>query len=114
MDDKQNSIRFHYIKSPQFRVVHADGIIGGPTPKLNLHLAFYSERVAIPQQTVHTVKDGVLGEEVLEQRVGRDGIVREVEVDTIMDIATARVLHTWLGDQLKIIEQLSGSTGTKT
>lgn len=100
-------VKFHYIKSSQFRVVHVDGFIGGPTPRLGVHMAIYSERVAIPQQVEHVLKDdGSLGEEVVANRVSKEGIVREVEVDAVMDLDTAKALQTWLGEQIAIIESV--------
>src|SRR3989442_6878794 len=49
---KPQDVTFHYIKSSQFRVVHADGIIGGVTPRGLIHIAVFSERPAIPQVIV--------------------------------------------------------------
>jgi hypothetical protein len=40
---------FEYIKSQLFRVIHSDGAIGGITPTGNVHVAFYSDRAAIPK-----------------------------------------------------------------
>jgi hypothetical protein len=106
-DEKPNTLKFHYIKSTLFRVVHVDGLYGGPTPKGDIQLTFYNERVAIPQQTAQVLNaDGTLGPEVAEGRIGREGIVRELEVSAILDVETARGLRDWLTDQLKAVEQL--------
>jgi hypothetical protein len=106
-DEKPTSIKFHYIKSAQFRVIHVDGMIGGLTPRAGIHIALYSERPAIPQQTVQALKeDGTLGDEVVDRRVGKEGVVREMEVDAIMDADVARALHAWLGEQLGIRDDL--------
>lgn len=43
-------IRFNYIKSAQFRVIHADGAIGGVTPNGFIHMALFNERAAIPRE----------------------------------------------------------------
>lgn len=104
MESNPKSIRFHYIKSPQFSTIHADGAIGGPTPRGGLHVAFYAERMPIPTQVEHDLgSDGKLGEEKESSRIVRDGVVRELEVDVIMDLDTAQSLHAWLGNNLKMI-----------
>ena len=36
-------VRFHYLKSQLWRVVHVDGAIGGITPRGMIHAALYSE-----------------------------------------------------------------------
>jgi hypothetical protein len=102
-EEKKDTVRFHYLKSYGFRTVHADGAMGGPTPRgKGLHIAFYAERAPIPTMTVHKVTDSQqLGEEILDERSSRDGIVRELEVDVVMDIGAARDLHGWLGQQLE-------------
>jgi len=98
------TLSFHYIKSHHFRVVHADGIIGGPTPRGLLHFAIYSERQSIPQLIVQNItmsadgKQARLGDEV--ERIGKDGVTRELEVDLVMDRKTAAELHKWLGQRL--------------
>lgn len=87
-------IVFNYIKSSQFRVIHCDGAIGGPTPNGNIHVTLYSERPAIPQVTVQTISNGILGE--VTRSLGRSGVVRELEVDAILDVQRATALRDWL------------------
>lgn len=100
----EDSIRFHYIKSNAFRVVHADGVYGGISPSLKLQMAFYSERTPIPQAIVHALHDGELGEEIVTARVSRDGIVREVETNVLMDLDAAKDFALWLISAIEEIE----------
>ena len=87
-------VRFFYIKSNFFRVVHMDGAIGGLTPRGLIHCAVYNERAAIPQVTEHPIDDNRLGpEEAVE---GKKGLVREVEVDLLMTRPVAEELRDWL------------------
>ncbi len=90
-------VSMHYIKSSSFRLIHADGALGGMTPDgKGVHMTLFNQRQPIPQRTVHSVADD--GELVEDPalRVARDGIVREVEVGVVMDIDTARQLRDWL------------------
>src|SRR5689334_16135095 len=43
-DTNPNKLRIEYKKSNSFRVIHADGAYGGTSPRLQLFIAFYSER----------------------------------------------------------------------
>ncbi|HEY1690869.1 MAG TPA: hypothetical protein VGG39_01830 [Polyangiaceae bacterium] len=107
-DEKPSSVRFHFIKSAQFRTIHVDGLWGGLTPRGLIHIAFFSERLPIPQQLVQGVNDdGTLGDEILESRVSKEGVVRELEVDAIIDVDIARALHSWLDQQIKTHESLA-------
>lgn len=106
----EETLAFHYIKSNYFRVIHADGIHGGVTPKLKIQMAFFSERNPIPQTTVHGVSetsDGVvLKDEIRSKRVTKSGIIREVEAEILMDLETAKALYKWLDEKIKIIETI--------
>jgi hypothetical protein len=76
--DEDNKISFDYLKSQFFRVLHADGAIGGITPSGCIHCSFYSERQAIPQrQTFMLNEDGSLGQPIAEETLVRAAIVRE-------------------------------------
>jgi len=102
-------LKFDYIKSSQFRVVHADGAWGGITPRGGVFLTLYCERPPIPQQTVHEISDSMeLGPELPEERVARDAVIREAEVGVLMDLVTAKALHRWLDDKIKTLDALSG------
>jgi hypothetical protein len=100
-------VLFNYIKSNFFRVVHADGAHGGITPRGLIEINFYSERRPIPKSVVHShTSSGVLGPEITDERVEREGLVREVDVGVIMGLGTAKSLYTWLADKIQLLEQL--------
>jgi hypothetical protein len=99
------SLRFHYIKSNFFRVVHVDGAIGGVTPNGMIHASLFNERAAIPKEVAHQVNaDGSLGTVI--DTVSREGIVREMEVDVILTPTAAQALHDWLADHLGRLRDL--------
>jgi hypothetical protein len=94
-------ISFQYIKSNFFRVIHADGFHGGLSSNLDIHMAVYSERKPIPQEVVHVLTDeGVLGEEDLNARKARSGLLREVDADIVVDLNTARSVVRWLQERI--------------
>jgi hypothetical protein len=101
-------IRVHNIKSNHFRVIHADGVWGGVTPHAMFHMVFFNERQAIPQELVMEVQ-GTNLTELRDRRVGKEGFVRELEVEVLMDLSTAQVVRDWLTRNLEQAErQLRG------
>ncbi|MCL1470645.1 hypothetical protein [Argonema antarcticum] len=101
-------IKFNYIKSNLFRVVRVDGIWAGITPNLDINVNLCSERYPIPQQTLHKIDpDGSIGEEIIDERISRDGIVREVEVGAVMDISTAKSLIELLQELIEQVEKVT-------
>jgi hypothetical protein len=105
-DQLPSSIALHYVKSNYFRVVHADGAIGGFTPRGEIFVSLYSERAPLPDVTVQAVENGQLGKEIIEQRKGSEGILRELEVGVVMDLNVAKSLMTWLEERIKVAEQM--------
>ena len=102
---ESKQVRFHYIKSNEFRVIHVDGAHGGITPRGNIFAALYSVRAPIPQMTVHNLKtDGTLDDEV--ERKVRDGIVNEVEVGVMFDLASAEAFHAWLEEKIAKLKEM--------
>lgn len=99
-----------YIKSNYFRVIHADGVFGGLTPRGYIQIDFWSERQPIPQQcSYELVVDGdgmSLGPEDLAARVARDAVVREVEAGVVLDIELAKSMITWLQEKVTVLEKL--------
>ena len=99
-------VRFHYIKSNNFRSIHADGVFGGPTPRGDISATFFNERRPLPDQTVQIVnEDGKLGDELMEERIERDGILRELEANIIMDLACAKSMVIWLQAKIESVEK---------
>ncbi len=96
----QSGVEIHYMKSNLFRVIHADGAMGSLTPRGLLHMTLYSERVAIPKRGFRAISEGGqnLEPEVFTETIG--GVVRELEVDVLIDEELARELRDWLTRRL--------------
>jgi hypothetical protein len=117
-DAKQKSIpepitgkvRFDYIKSNFFRVIHVDGVHGGLRPSgTAIHMALFSERNAIPQTEEMQITEGRIVSPIKVE--GRHAIVREVEVDAIVDLGTAVALRDWLSNMIGIMESINKKEG---
>ena len=101
----EQEVRFKYIKSNFFRVIHADGAWGGISTRGDIHMSFYNERAALPDSSVLTLgPDGrSLKPEVVESS---GGITREVECDVVFDLITAVALRRWLDDKINEMNQI--------
>jgi hypothetical protein len=111
-------IQFHFIKSHLFRVIYAEGAVGGVSPKGLIQMTLFNERVAIPNLTVveGTPEAGGLrpGKEIMAKREGKNGIVRELEAEIMMSLQSAKSLHTWLGNHIATLEQMEKNAVTTT
>jgi hypothetical protein len=109
MSTEKATVQFHYIKSNAFRVGHVDGAIGSPTPSGLIFLALYNERAAIPNMTVHDIESGQIGPERLDERVGKHGVVREIEFGAMMHVDTAKNLVTWLQEKIGLVQKIQSA-----
>jgi hypothetical protein len=101
--ESPKTVNFDYIKTNNYHVAHADGaFIAGASSGLTI--SFYSERQPIPRRVVHTMANYELGEELPEQRVVRDALVRDVEVSFAMSLDVAKRVHEVLGEIITKLE----------
>lgn len=112
-DQLPSSITLHYIKSNYFRVIHADGAMGGFTPRGEVFFSLYSERAPLPDVTVQAVENGQLGKEIIEQRKGSEGILRELEVGVVMDLNVAKSLVEWLKERISVADEMRSASHVK-
>jgi hypothetical protein len=104
-----DKIKFHYIKGNFFRVIHVDGAFGGISPTGEIFFSLFSQRPPIPQLTVQQVKeDGELGDEIVSERVTKDGLVRELEIGVSMRPEVAETLIKFLQERVDIYHKMAG------
>jgi hypothetical protein len=102
--DIPSSVKFHFIKSNFFRVVHADGAIGGLTPSRQIFISVYNERAAIPKVIEMNISpDGHLGKEI--SRESKEGLVREMEMGIILNGHAAELLAETLLESVKALKE---------
>ena len=106
MASDKDKIRFHYIKSNDFKIVHVDGVFGGLTPTGDIFVSLFNQRPPIPQITVQAIKEsGELGDEILAERVSKDGIIRQLEVGISMRPDVAEAFVKWLQERLAEVKK---------
>ena len=106
-EKKDQIVQFDYIKTPDFRNIHVDGVHGGVAPSGFLNMVVFSTRKAIPQQITNLIQeDGTLGSEIRDQRVSRTALVRDLEANLIMSLPSAVVLRDWLSQKIDELDQV--------
>lgn len=90
-----------YTKSNFYRVIHVDGLYGGPAPTLgNIVMTVFSSRVPFPDQSANDAS----GKEIVQRRVAKPGIEQEVEASLVLNLQTAKSMHLWLDSVIKNTE----------
>jgi hypothetical protein len=111
IDVEAGRIRFDFIKSNYFRVIHVEGVFGGNSPRGLINMAVFNERWPIPKQITHEFKEGKSGDEI--ERASRDAVVREVEAQLVMNVQTAKIICKWLQGKIDDIEKTTDKTDKK-
>lgn len=98
-----------YEKALTHRVVHADGCVGGVSPRGDIRCAFYSERFPLPSATSFEVGGGTAWVEKVEALEG-DGAerMRSYELDLVFDLHTAASVYVWLGTKIEQLRKIKG------
>jgi len=93
-------ITFEFKDSSLFRIIHADGVFGGPTPSGDVYLSFFNEHGPMPSTVTHNLEDNLPGPEIIEERVASKHIARTNEVGIVMSFAAAVNLREWLAKRI--------------
>jgi len=108
-----SSIQIHYHKANFYRVIHADGALGGITPTRNIFVSIYNQRTPLPMMIEQRFSpDGTLGDEI--RREGKTGLFREMEIGIVLTPAVAREIAKFLNEQAKLLEESTPSETTST
>lgn len=83
-------------KGPDYKVLPAEGALGGVTPSQMFQINFYIEAPNIPVEVTHELSsDGKLGEQISQVTNGGD-IIREMQAAVLMTIPQAESLAHWI------------------
>jgi hypothetical protein len=86
--DDPTKIGIHYQRSRHYRTINADGAQFGITPRGALQFTLFTDQASLPEYVLHEITpEGKLGKPI--DQIKKEGIVREVAVNIIMDINTA-------------------------
>lgn len=86
--EHSNQIGIHYLRSRHYRTINADGAQFGITPRGSLQFTLFTDQAPLAEYVLHEITpEGKLGKPLEE--VKKEGMVREVAVNVIMDINTA-------------------------
>lgn len=101
------SLKFKYIFSDDYNPVYINGAQGGVNPQGEIIANFYLERLALPtSQTQEVTKEGHLGAVTCSEPADLNkSFVRFIKNGIVMNLQTARIIHTWLGNLIDQCEK---------
>jgi hypothetical protein len=108
MAQDKPELTFKYIFDYGYNPVYVNGAHGGVSPRGELVMNFYLERMALPNSITHEINpNGTIGREVAaEPEDLGQSMVRFIKSGVVMNLQNAKELHHWLGERIKEMEAL--------
>ena len=108
MAQNKPELKFKYIFDYGYNPVYVNGAHGGVSPRGELVMNFYLERMALPESITHEINpNGTIGKEsAAEPDDLAHSMVRFIESGVVMNYQNAKELHLWLGERIKELEAL--------
>ena len=103
-EERLDEVRFRYIFPEDYNPVYANGVHGGLTPRGEVVMNFFLERLGLPYSQTHDVRDQKLGK-VVRKEPEQPVIVRYVTTGVVLTIDNAKTIHKWLGDWIDRAER---------
>jgi hypothetical protein len=95
----QKEIKYKYKYAEDYNPKYIHGVFGGVSPRGEIVMHFFMERVAVPKEQVFPIVNDQLGHELMEKRLPKDlneSAIRFIQNGVILDIETAEALVEWL------------------
>jgi hypothetical protein len=107
MADNDHSVLIQFERSPNYKIVPADGAWGGPTPRGHVLVNFFVDIPVSPLSVTHGLTgDGQLGPELERQPSldeARPRVSREFEIGVLLSPEDAEGIARWLLEQVELI-----------
>jgi hypothetical protein len=106
-----DEIKIKYKFDKGYNPKYANGAIGGVNPLGEIIVSFYLERRPIPLSTTLELIEGLPTEKVMEQEPTdlNNSMIRYIDNGVILNYETAKEIHRWLGEQIKMLENVRKS-----
>ncbi len=108
VEKSATEVIFKYIFSNDYNPKYANGVYGGISTSADIVANFYFERHALPMSVSHLVQpNGSIGDMIANDPIDlQKSMVRVIENGVILNLNTAKALHSWLGEQIILAEKL--------
>lgn len=114
MPDKKESkdLRIKYVFPDDYNPQYVNGAYGHVNPLGEIIVNFYLERMPLLREQRYNLVDGLMSEELLDDRIMSKSnpeektptLIRYIEHGVIWNYGSAKSFHKWLGDKLSLLE----------
>jgi hypothetical protein len=106
-DSGKKAVTYKYERHPDYRIVYANGAVGGVTPRGEIMYDLFIEFVGVPEETVHSVTPEGLGPEI-GRTPESPPFTRQSQIGVVMTPGQAKSFGYWLINQVENMERKKG------
>jgi len=108
MSHPKAEVTFKYVVAPDYNPVYINGAHGGVSPRGEIMVNFYLERLPLPDSITHEITpSGTIGKETASQPADlKATLVRHIESGIVLTAENARIFHAWLGERIREAEAI--------
>ena len=101
-----SEVEFFFELDKDYRIIASNGVWGGLTPRGQLQLDFFVEKLAIPDSIKNAIsEDGRIGKELSRSPMKR--VVRRLQVGILLSIGEARDLIEFMNRKIAEYEKVN-------
>jgi len=98
---EEKEIKFIHKRSDDYKLIYANGVFGGPTPRGEIVCHFFVEAFDIPEsQTFELTKEGKIGKQI-KTEAEKVPVTRELKVGIVLRPDVAENVANWLIEKVK-------------
>ena len=103
-----SELEFFFKTDKDYRIVASNGAWGGITPRGDIHIDFFVEKLATPVSVKNSIsEDGAIGAVI--EIMPKKQVVRELQVGVLMTPDQAKNLVKFLNDKIEQIEKIKAN-----
>ena len=104
-----SEVEFFFEYDKDYRIVAANGVWGGFTPRGDIRLDFFVEGQSVPESIQNKItEDGKLGAEIAGSRKPEKKIVRRLQIGVLLSQEEADSLANFIKGRLAELETIKG------
>ena len=106
-ESSKRAVTYRYERHPDYRIVYANGAVGGTTPRGEIMYDLFIEFVGVPEETTHSVTPEGLGPEI-GRKPETPPFTRQSQIGVVMTPGQAKSFGYWLINQVENKERKKG------
>lgn len=100
-----SELRFVFTRALDYKIIPANGVWGGVTPRGDFRMEFFIEHTTDPKEITQKINpDGRLGE-IIQRKGDGETLTREITGAVLMTVEQAENIANWIKERIKVVRK---------